>query len=102
MGKEVRINIEVFNTNVEKLRNSVSGLETKLQTNRVFQKTNISPFVDDVENTARALEVLKKYRLFLEDDIVLLHDTGESMRDNDEQIATRINHVVSGPQPLKI
>ncbi|WP_062050957.1 TIGR04197 family type VII secretion effector [Bacillus sp. JCM 19034] len=100
MGSQVSINIEVFRANVANLKSSLAGLETNMSVNS-FSQTNISPFTDDVEKFSEALQLLKKYKQLIEVDVDILKETGEAMRENDEQLARQQHvHSTTGPQPL--
>ncbi|GAB3799652.1 TIGR04197 family type VII secretion effector [Virgibacillus kimchii] len=99
---EVGINHGEFRSNVENLRNSVTALDSKIKTNRTFEKTNISPFTNDLENIIRAVELINKYKTLLNDDISILEDVGEQMKQNDEELASRNHHVSNGFQPLRM
>src|SRR5690625_6556293 len=100
MAEEVGINIGVFQSNTSKLRSSVSGIEGSIKTNYTFDKTNIKPFMDDLENTIEAIQLLQKYKTLLDSDIDTLKNVGEKMKENDEILAaitTDTDHV-TGPQ----
>ncbi|MTW86061.1 TIGR04197 family type VII secretion effector [Virgibacillus dakarensis] len=102
MAEVVGINIGEFQSNIEKLRSSLSGLESSIKTSRTFDKTNIAPFTDDLENTIKAVKLLEEYKTLLDTDITTLEDTGEQMRENDENLANYNNpDPESGPQPLR-
>lgn len=96
---EVGINHGEFRSNVENLRNSVTALDSKIKTNRTFEKTNISPFTNDLENIIRAVELINKYKTLINEDIITLEDVGEQMKQNDEELANRNHHVSDGLQP---
>ncbi|WP_164216040.1 TIGR04197 family type VII secretion effector [Virgibacillus sp. YIM 98842] len=98
---EVGINFDVFRSNVDNLRSSASNLESSIKTSRTFDKTNISPFIDDLENIIQAAELIDKYKTLLNEDINTLEHVGEQMRQNDEELANRNNYVSHGPQPLR-
>lgn len=87
MTREVGINIDLFRSNVGKLSDSLSGLQTNNIKTSTFSKTNINPFKQDLENMIKAVELLEKYKLILETDITTLKQTGESIREHDLKIA---------------
>lgn len=87
MSKEVGINIELFQANVEKLSSSLTSLQTNLLKTKSFSNTNITPFTEDLQNVVKAMELLEKYKLILEADIITLKQTGESVMENDERVA---------------
>ncbi|WP_371069048.1 TIGR04197 family type VII secretion effector [Sediminibacillus sp. JSM 1682029] len=99
MAEEVGINMDVFRSNIKKLQSSVSGLESGMKTNRSFDKTNIKPFIDDLENTIKAIELLEEYKTLLISDINTLEETGEKMREKDEELARPMNNM--GPQQIR-
>lgn len=99
MSKEVSINMSVFRSNVSKLKSSVTDIEIKQPTS-TLSKTNIEPFTKDLENVIEAIELLERYKKILETDITTLEQTGEKMREKDEELAA-VNHPISGPQPLR-
>ncbi|MGP4040975.1 TIGR04197 family type VII secretion effector [Gracilibacillus sp. D59] len=99
MSKEVSINMNVFRSNVSKLRSAVAEIETNKTTNS-FSKTNIEPFTKDLENVIEAMELLEQYKTILESDIVTLEQTGEQMKEQDEKLAS-VNYPISGPQPIR-
>lgn len=98
---EVGINIDIFRSNVDNLRNSVTDLESKIKTNRTFEKTNITPFINDLENIIKSVELINKYKLMLDQDISILKDVGEQMKENDEELASRNSHIIYGPKTIR-
>lgn len=100
MAEEVSINMEVFNSNVRGLKDSLTGLRSKISQDRTFEKTNIEPFTEDLENTLRALKLLiNDYYSLLDMDIERVRETGENMRKTDDELATTSGKI-NGPQPL--
>ncbi|MEI3614949.1 hypothetical protein [Pseudogracilibacillus sp. SO30301A] len=51
-----------------------------MKTNRMFSKTNIKPFIQDMEHVIKAVELLTKYQALLSSDIDVLEQTGEQIR----------------------
>lgn len=96
----VGIEVGGFQSSIAKLKTSVSSIESSIKTNYAFDKTNIKPFVDDLENTIEAIELLKRYKKLLNSDIDTLENVGETMRDNDERIAASTGDGI-GPQPIR-
>ncbi len=88
----------VFRSNISKLKSSVTNIEIKQPTS-TLSKTNIEPFTKDLENVIEAIELLERYKKILETDITTLEQTGEKMREKDEELAA-VNHPSSGPRPL--
>ncbi|MFD2655186.1 TIGR04197 family type VII secretion effector [Gracilibacillus thailandensis] len=99
MSKEVSINMSVFRANVAKLKTALADIETNTTTNS-FSKTNIEPFTKDLENVIEAMELLEQYKNILEADVSTLEQTGEQMREKDEELAS-VNHPIVGPQPIR-
>ncbi|MFJ6414150.1 TIGR04197 family type VII secretion effector [Terribacillus saccharophilus] len=85
MGKEVAINMEVFESNVSSLKASAEALLFSQHKSYTLEKTNIAPFTKDLEQMIKAIELLEKYKAMLTEDIQTLKEVGETMRDTDEQ-----------------
>ncbi|MBT2598933.1 MULTISPECIES: TIGR04197 family type VII secretion effector [unclassified Oceanobacillus] len=96
---EIGVNIGGFQSTITNLRTSVFSLESSLKTNYTFNKTNIKPFVEDLENTIEAIELLQRYKKLLETDIDTLENVGETMKENDERIA-RLTNDMTGAKPI--
>ncbi|GAB3799603.1 TIGR04197 family type VII secretion effector [Virgibacillus kimchii] len=101
MIEEVSINPGELKSQISALRSSASSLESSIKTSRTFNKTNIKPFIKDLENVIRAIELLQKYQTLLNSDIDILEQTIEQMRENDERLAALQKTDVTGPQPLR-
>lgn len=101
MAEEVGINIGVFQSNISKLGSSVVSIESSIKTNYTFDKTNIKPFMDDLENTIEAIQLLQKYKTLLDSDIDTLENVGDKMKENDERLAALTTDHVFGPQPIR-
>lgn len=101
MSEQVSINIDLFHANVDKLKSSLSDLTSGLNKNQTFTTTNISPFKDDLENLVKAIQLLEKYKAFLEEDIHTLKGTGDSIREKDEELARNNNNLTSELRPIK-
>lgn len=99
---EVGINYDLFQTAINHLNNSVTALESSMKTNRTFEKTNITPFTNDLENIIKAVELLNRYKQVLIQDISTLQDIGEQMKQKDEELAGRTNQVSDGPIPIRM
>jgi len=100
MAKEVGINIELFHQNVENLRCAVESLQGVPQPDKTLKKTNIKPFVDDMENVVKAFELLEKYQVLFEADLTTLKKVGDDMEEQDEQLASQNNSVCAAPQSI--
>ncbi|MGG3965540.1 TIGR04197 family type VII secretion effector [Heyndrickxia faecalis] len=83
---EIKLNVELFNSNIEQLQAAVSDMETNLIKTTSFDQTNINPFKEELKQVTKAMELLRKYKSILEADIQTLRKTGESIRKLDEQI----------------
>ncbi|WP_416151675.1 TIGR04197 family type VII secretion effector [Salipaludibacillus sp. HK11] len=99
MSKEVSINVNVFRSNVSKFKTSISSIESN-KTFETFSKTNIEPFTKDLESVSEVVELLKLYKSVLNNDIVRLENTGESLKETDEELA-RVNHNHTGTQMIR-
>ncbi|MEW9677814.1 TIGR04197 family type VII secretion effector [Lentibacillus sp. L22] len=100
MGEEVGIQLGEFRSKVEKLRSSVTSIESGIKTGRTFEKTNIKPFKNDLKNTIEAIELLQKYKTLLHSDIDTLENVGEKIEENDEKLAELSTANVTGAQPM--
>lgn len=78
--------MSVFNSNLVKLRISAANLKCPNKVNG-FRKTNIKPFINDLEQVAEAMSLLNKYKKILETDITLLDRTGTSIQELDTQLS---------------
>ncbi|ENH96307.1 hypothetical protein J416_11562 [Gracilibacillus halophilus YIM-C55.5] len=98
MAEEVSINMSVFRSNLSKLKSSVANIEIN-QLTQSFSKTNIEPFTKDVENAAEAIKLLEKYKHVLEADAVTLEDTGEKLREKDEELSAQVDTDIACAPP---
>ncbi|AJO23647.1 TIGR04197 family type VII secretion effector [Weizmannia coagulans] len=83
---EIKLNVELFNSNIEQLQAAVSDMETNLIKTTSFDQTNINPFKEELKQVTKAMELLSKYKSILEADIQTLKNTGEAIKKLDEQI----------------
>lgn len=95
MSEEVKINVTEFESNIKSFQSVVSAIESSLKADYEFDKTNIKPFIEDLDITMKAIKLLKQYRHMLDYDIDTLNSVGEDMVENDERLAQ-----ASGPQPI--
>jgi len=87
MAEQVQLNIEVFRKNVESIRTSVTNIKSSVQKGRSLSKTNITPFTTDLKNFIEAVELLEQYKLLFQEDLKVIKNVGEKIRERDEQIA---------------
>lgn len=92
---EVKIDVSEFNSNIENLQSAASDIESDTETEEL-DETNIEPFTKDVEKTIDAFELLERYKQMLKEDIHALNNVGETMRENDKQLAK-----ATGQQPIR-
>lgn len=102
MSEQICINIGVFNSNMTELRGSVNKLATAyMSTGESLDKTNIKPFLNDLENAIRALELLKEYQQLFTSDLSVIEDVANKIREKDEELSTQ-QTTSSGPQPARV
>ncbi|SHM54906.1 TIGR04197 family type VII secretion effector [Gracilibacillus kekensis] len=101
MTKEVSINMNVFRSNISNLRTSEGKLEGNIKNDWTFDKTNITPFTNDLENTLRTMELLKRYVEMLENDIITLQSIGEKIQETDENLGNQIDSAKFAPEPIR-
>ncbi|WP_010532269.1 TIGR04197 family type VII secretion effector [Lentibacillus jeotgali] len=101
MTKEIGINMGVFSSNISKLRSSVSALDGSIKKDWTYNKTNISPLTNDLENTIRAMELLKRYISLMEADINTLEIIGERLQEIDDRLGDQIESMPNNPQPIR-
>lgn len=102
MSEKISLNIALFKDNVTSLRNSVTSIDGQMSTSETLEKTNITPFIDDLENTIRALELLIEYKALFQADLEVLEDVGEKIREKDTQLSQVQRHDIrDGYQPLR-
>ncbi len=102
MSEKISLNIALFKDNVISLRNSVTSVDGQMSTSETLEKTNITPFIDDLENTIRALELLIEYKAMFQADLEVLEDVGEKIREKDTQLSQVQRHDIrDGYQPLR-
>lgn len=89
MAVEVSIDKDRFDLSISKLRSAVFSINSSIKTSREFGKTNLTPFIYDLETTIDAIKLLDKYKQMLDVDINILDSIGEKMVENDEQIAQK-------------
>ncbi len=102
MSEKISLNIALFKDNVISLRNSVTSVDGQMSTSETLEKTNITPFIDDLENTIRALELLIEYKAMFQADLEVLEDVGEKIREKDLQLSQVQQHDIrDGYQPIR-
>lgn len=102
MSDRISLNIALFKDNVISLRNSVTSIDGQMSTSETFDKTNIKPFIDDLENMIRALELLMQYKELFQADLETLDDVGEKIREQDIRLSQVQRHDIrDGYQPIR-
>lgn len=103
MSERISLNIALFKDNVISLKNSVQNLEGKMSTNQTFDQTNIKPFINDLENTIRSLDLLNEYKTMFLSDIEVLEDIGEKIREQDLRLSQVQHHDIrDGYKPIQL
>lgn len=103
MSEEIVLNIALFTDNIIALRNSVNKLEDYMSKSETFDKTNITPFTHDLENMIQAIELLEQYKALFLEDITVIEDVGEKLREQDELLSkpTQTHDIMDGYQPVQ-
>src|SRR5699024_12241313 len=96
MAEEVSIKISEFNSNISKLRSACSSINSSIKITREFEKTDLKPFMDDLETTIDAIKLLERYKQMLNTDINALNNVGEEKVENDEKMEKECR-----PQPMR-
>lgn len=102
MSDTISLNFALYKDNLIRLKNSVTSLDGQMSTSETLDKTNIKPFIDDLENTIRALELLIEYKKIFHSDLEILNDLGEKIRDQDIKLSQVQHHDIrDGYQPIR-
>lgn len=100
MIDKIGINLGEFQLHISTLKSSATGIESSIETNRTFNKTNITPFTKDLEHIIKAIELINKYQTLLHSDIDTLNQTGKKIKETDERLATGGLRITTGPHSL--
>lgn len=101
MGEEIKLNKGLYNSHLDNLNTAVTDVEGTIEKNLVFDKTNITPFTNDLENTIKAIELLDRYKQLFIDDIAIFREKGEILSQQDEQLAQNTRNAMhNGNQPM--
>lgn len=87
MGYDISFNETEFNGKVESFENAIADIESKMSKGETLDKTNLKPFVKDLENLVRTLEILEKYRDMLQQDITGIKNIGEGLKNQDAALS---------------
>mgnify|MGYP001193043948 CR=1 FL=1 len=102
MGERISLNFALFKDNIIDLKNALTSLDPSMNTNETLDKTNIKPFINDLENTVRALELLIEYKEIFSSDLDVLEDVGEKIREQDLRLSQVPQHDIrDGYQPIR-
>jgi len=103
MEERISINIHLFTINISKLKESVKKLETEyMSMGETLDKTNIKPFIDDLENMIRALELMKRYYEIFTTDLRVIQNIADTLREQDERLSIPKHDFRDGPQPIHL
>lgn len=103
MSEKISLNYGLFKGNMNDLKTSVNKLESSMSKSESFDKTNITPFINDLENMISALEMLERYKSLFLEDIEVINDAGEKLKEQDEVLSqTRRHDIRDGYQPIQI
>lgn len=94
MSGEIRIEMKVFESTIKQLSSALLQVDIGLKTNETFKQTNIKPLTNDLESLVRSIELLEKYKLLLQNDIELLQTVGQSLHNQDKDIAIKTRKMI--------
>ncbi|MBO1002419.1 hypothetical protein ACFSKI_04560 [Pseudogracilibacillus auburnensis] len=101
MGEKISLNIDMFQDNMNELRNAVNHLGNYMDKAETLEKTNIPLFLNDLENMITALEFLDEYKLLFQEDLVVVNDIAEKIREQDERLSkVQKDDLRDGYQPI--
>lgn len=87
MAYDISFNEEDFNEKIGFLEEAILEMESKLTTGQTLDKTNVKPFMKDLENLVRTLEVLQTYKGMFEQDLIEIRKVGDGLIDQDEALS---------------
>lgn len=101
MGEKISLNVELFQDSMNELRNAVNHLGNYMDKAETLEKTNIPLFLNDLENMITALEFLDEYKLLFQEDLVVVNDIAEKIREQDERLSkVQKDDLRDGYQPI--
>lgn len=98
MFERIAINIELYYANIQKLNAAVSDINGGFNKYQAFDQTNINPFKEDLENMVEAIQLLNKYKAYLQQDVDTLRKTGDAVKKKDEELARDTTYQLSTEQ----
>jgi len=93
--EEIKFDYNRFQSFVSNLKSSTLGINSSIKTNRTFEKTNSKPFIKDLEQVIRVIELLNRYQTSLHTDIETLEQIGEKIKERDIELAEQFNQTAT-------
>ena len=87
MAEHIQIHVNVLTSHINKLERAILNIEECIQENEAFEFTNIKPYVNDLENMMKLMQVLQDYKKFFQADIEILTTVSSSFKEQDEHLA---------------
>lgn len=87
MAEHIQIHVDRFTSQVNKLERAILNVDECMQKDEAFECTNIKPYVNDVENTMKLIQVIQEYKKLFHSDIEILTSISSSFKEQDERLA---------------
>ncbi|SRR5690625_921503 len=100
MSNEISINISHFKGITQNMNSSMNKVDCNVDTSESLDKTNLAPFTENLEVLIELISTLDEYKALFGRDIDILNSVGESLQEQDEQLATSTPQA-GGNQPIR-
>jgi len=87
MSEEITLQYESLQQKINALKKSISQIDDNIPTSNTFQTTNIEPFIYDLENFRKSLELLQAYKKVLHHDMDMLEKATATIQQKDAQLS---------------
>ncbi len=87
MSKHIQIHVDAFTSHINKLERAILNVDERMLKDEAFECTNIKPYVNDLENTKKLIQILQEYKKLFQADIETLNTISVSFKEKDEQLA---------------
>ncbi|HLR73793.1 MAG TPA: TIGR04197 family type VII secretion effector [Virgibacillus sp.] len=87
MAEHIQIPVNVLTSHINKLERAILNIEECIPGNEAFEYTNIKPYVNDLENMMKLMQVLQDYKKFFQADTEILTTVSSSFKEQDKHLS---------------
>lgn len=101
MTERIHIHVDLLTSHIKRLERAMKNVDSCLSESEIIDYTNIKPYVNDLENMLKMIQIITMYKAMFQTDTETLAQVSATFTEQDQQLAKEYHVGLPGDVQLR-